>query len=96
MICSYILKTLEVIREKRPFLTGCLSLRLENRRYGLYFGGVTAGMETFVCVAFKDRQHRRRGGSDFPIITHEPNGVEYRVIDQMNGNIYLYIMVLSN
>ena len=44
----------------------------------------------------KDRQHRSRGGSDFPFINHEPNGVECRVIYQMKGNIYLYIMILSN
>ena len=43
-----------------------------------------------------DRQHQSRGASDFPFITHEPNAEEYRVIYQMKGNVYLYIMILSN
>ena len=47
-------------------------------------------------MGFKDRQHRSRGGSDFPLITQEPKGVDHRVIYQMKGNIYLYPMILSN
>ena len=42
----------------------------------------------------KDRQYQSRGGSDFPLITQEPKGVEYRVIYQMKGNIYLYPMII--
>ena len=46
--------------------------------------------------SLKDRQHRSRGGSDFPFITQELKGVEHLVIYQMKGNNYLYPMILSN
>ena len=42
-----------------------------------------------VKISFKDRQHQSRGGFKFCIIDQEPKGVEYHVICQMKGTIFL-------
>ena len=44
----------------------------------------------------KDRQHRSRGGFEYSRITHEPQGIEGRVICRIKAYISLYSLVGSN
>ena len=44
----------------------------------------------------KDRQHRSRGGFEFSLISHEPKGIEGRVICQIKAYICLYSFAGSN
>ena len=45
---------------------------------------------------FKDRRHRTSGGFGVSFIIHEPRGVEYHVIYQMEAMIVVYVSIFDN